>query len=326
MTCLSHLHRSSPPRAALVAVLAAYVLRRRRQRSVTASAASVAGDASAAGKAGWDKDVEAGSAGGNSPPGGSAWGSLSSAPPPPGEASSLRDSAMGSRATASSGPSGDGSGHGTGSGSLQLSESAAGDTDVRRLPAGWATIDFGELELSTVLGEEGQGAGGRAELHGRCTPWRTAVIASFPFAAGPPMHLCCCTGCHAALPCCSNKWCCLASLLQARAALGAFAWPSGARPRVRDEGCWGWEGRLHLRLASAWQLVADVPVHDWARHPLLGRGSRPARFTLLTGCFAHSDTCRSGCQDADAGQQPGSERRRGAAGQAAAPAGEGGCA
>lgn len=157
LTCPSHFHRPSPPHAALVAALAVYVLRHRRQRSVTASAACVAAGASAAGKAGWDKDVEAGS-GGNSPPGGSAWGSLSSAPPPPGEASSVRDSAMGSQATASSGPSGDGSGHGTGSGSLQLSESAAGDTDVRRLPAGWATIDFGELELSTVLGEAGAGS------------------------------------------------------------------------------------------------------------------------------------------------------------------------
>ncbi|PRW59651.1 nitrilase 2 isoform A [Chlorella sorokiniana] len=152
--------------AALVAVLAAYALRRRRQRSVVSAAAAVSGtaDTSASGKPGWGKDLEAGS-GGNSPPGGSAWGSLGSAPPPPGEASSLRDSAMGSRATASTSPDGEGSGHGQGSanasasgaqegsGAVRLSDGAAGDTDVRRLPAGWATVDFGELELSTVLGQ-----------------------------------------------------------------------------------------------------------------------------------------------------------------------------
>lgn len=64
---------------------------------------------------------------------------------------------MGSRATASSNAGGEGSGHGQGSrdgsGVLGLSDGAAGDTDVRRLPGGWATIDFAELELSSVLGE-----------------------------------------------------------------------------------------------------------------------------------------------------------------------------
>lgn len=157
--CMPHFTRLP---AALAAVLAAYVLRRRRQRSVSAGAPSTAADTSAAGKLGWDKDVESGP-GSNSPPGGSAWGSLGSAPPPAGEAASLRDSAMGSRATASSSPGGEGSGHGVGSargsgtregsGATQLSEGVAGDTDVRRLPGGWATIDFSELELSTVLGE-----------------------------------------------------------------------------------------------------------------------------------------------------------------------------
>lgn len=141
--------------AALVAVLAAYVLRRRRQRSVDASAAaagSAAADASGASKFGLGKDLEAGTGGSSSPAGGSAWGSLGSASQkPPSKSGSLRDSAMGSRATASSNAGGEGSGHG--SGTLGLSDGVAGDTDVRRLPGGWATIDFAELELSSVLGE-----------------------------------------------------------------------------------------------------------------------------------------------------------------------------
>lgn len=139
------------PLAALVAVLAAYAMRR-RQRSVAAAAAGTAADCAAAGKDGWGKDLESG-AGGDSA-GGSAWGSLSSRPPPGGGSAGLRDSAMASQATARTDSGGEGTHH-SGSGGT------AGDTDVRRLPAEWATIDFSELELSSVLVGFGVGMAGR---------------------------------------------------------------------------------------------------------------------------------------------------------------------
>ncbi len=232
--CMPHSTRLP---AALVAVLAAYVLHRRRQRSVSSGAATTAADASAAGKLGWDKDVETGP-GSNSPPGGSAWGSLGSAPPPSGEAASLRDSAMGSRATASSSPGGEGSGHGVGSvggsgaregsGATQLSEGAAGDTDVRRLPGGWATIDFSELELSTVLGEGDKRLQGGWQGRFSCRPKRCLWVVALH---GRGARSACQRGC---LICCPTQshLCPAQSLLQARAALAVSAWPSGARPPV----------------------------------------------------------------------------------------------